>query len=62
MKKSEITRDGSSAGPNIDEYCHSVEELLKTINNRPGTKAKEETYEEPRFMDHDEDMFEYQEK
>jgi hypothetical protein len=60
MKKSKITSASSLADTNIDQYCRSVEDLLKNINAKPCTKARKETFEEDRFLYYDENMFEYE--
>jgi hypothetical protein len=60
MKKSKIKNNKLLAETSIDQYCRSVEKLLKNINSNSGTIKQEETYKEPRFIHHDEDLFEYE--
>jgi len=62
MKKSKLINDEALSETSIDQYCRSVENLLKNINNKSGTKSKENPYKETRFMYHDEDLFEYEQE
>ena len=59
MKKSKFPMDKSLDDTYIEEYCHSVEELLKSINNKSNGKAHRESSEESRFIDDDEELLEY---
>jgi hypothetical protein len=59
MKKSKLSLGKSLGDTSIDQYCSSVEALLKNINSKPGKKAPEITSEEPRFLDIDEELFDY---
>jgi len=45
------------ADTNIDQYCQSVAELLKTINEKSGTRSHVKISDEPQFMDYADELF-----
>jgi hypothetical protein len=59
MKNSKLSNDQSVADTNIDQYCQSVAELLKTINEKSGTRLHQKTPEEPHYEDFTEELFQY---
>lgn len=59
MKNSKLSNDRSVADANIDRYCQSVAELLKTINEKPGVRSHQKTPEEPLHEDYTEGFFQY---
>lgn len=61
MKKLKVTHATPLADMNIDQYCRSVEELLKSINNKPGKKVQIHESSEPFFSPRDgDDLFEFE--
>ena len=59
MKKSKLSSDQSPADTNIEQYCQSVAELLKTINEKSGTRPHIKTSDEPQFMDYADELFQF---
>jgi len=59
MRKSKLLNDQFMADTNIDQYCQSVAELLKTINEKSGTRPNAKIPDEPQFIDFSEELFQY---
>jgi hypothetical protein len=59
MKNSKLSNDRSVADANIDRYCQSVAELLKTINEKPGGRSYQKAPEEQLYEDYTEGSFQY---
>jgi len=59
MKKIKLSNEQSMADTNIDQYCQSVAELLKTINEKSGTRTHVKIPDEPQFIDFSEELFQY---
>ena len=47
------------ADTSIDQYCQSVAQLLKTINEKSGMRSHQKTPEEPYVTDYTEELFQY---
>lgn len=58
MKNSKPSHE-RTADANIDQYCQSVAELLKTINRKSGAGPQQRAPEESCDMDYEEEMFPY---
>ncbi|KPK02245.1 MAG: hypothetical protein AMK71_02910 [Nitrospira bacterium SG8_35_4] len=59
MRKSKLSSDSFLSDTNIDQYCQSVAELLKTINEKSGTRTHVKIPDEPQFIDFSEELFQY---
>lgn len=59
MKKIKLAGDGSMADASIDQYCQSVADLLKNINEKAGASPCVLANDESQFMDYSDEMFQY---
>lgn len=59
MKKTKTSGDSSLADANIDQYCQSVAELLKNINEKVGSRPRVNSHDEVHYQDYSDDMFQY---
>jgi len=59
MKKSKLSSDQFIPDTNIDQYCQSVAELLKTINEKSGTRSYQNIPEDPYITDFSEELLQY---
>jgi len=59
MRKTKVSSEISMTDLNIDQYCKSVAELLKHINEKTGSRPHSITPEEPQIMDFSDELFQY---
>lgn len=59
MKKSKLYSDQCMDDKNIDRYCQSVAELLKTIYEKSGMRSYQKIPEESYIIDYTEELLRY---